>query len=391
MTGANRGAGGPAAETAWGAPGMGSRQAAVEPVEPVETVETGPGLSGAKNGTAVNSPAGAERRSEVNEQPLLEVSGLKKYYPQNKGWFSRKSGVVKAVDGVSFRVMPGETLGIVGESGCGKSTTGQLITRLQAPTEGRIVFQGLDLDELSEEEIRKVRRDLQFVFQDPFSSLNPRMKVFDIVAEPLQVHGLAKGRALNDEVYRLLETVGLGPHLADRHPHEFSGGQRQRIGIARALAMKPKLIVCDEPVSALDVSIQAQILNLLKELQRQFQLTYIFIAHGLPTVKHISDRIAVMYLGRIVELAGRDELFAEPRHPYTEALLEAVPVPDPTQRRERILLSGEIPGPANPPSGCVFHPRCPYAQDLCRTQAPPLAEHDDGHFAACHFPLSGLN
>ncbi|MFM9278852.1 ABC transporter ATP-binding protein [Paenibacillus jiagnxiensis] len=348
------------------------------------------GLSEAEIGQAANAQEESERRYVTNEPPLLEVSGLKKYYPLNKGWFFKKSGSVKAVDGVSFRVMPGETLGIVGESGCGKSTTGQLITRLQMPTEGRIVFQGRDLNELSEEEIRKARRDLQFVFQDPFSSLNPRMKIFDIVAEPLQVHGLAKGEALKNEVYRLLETVGLGAHLADRHPHEFSGGQRQRIGIARALAMKPKLIVCDEPVSALDVSIQAQILNLLKDLQQQFQLTYIFIAHGLPTVKHISDRIAVMYLGKIVELAGRDELFANPRHPYTEALLEAVPVPDPTLRRERILLTGEIPGPSNPPSGCVFHPRCPYAQEICRTQAPLLTEHGAGHFAACHFPLSGL-
>ncbi|MBT2290535.1 dipeptide ABC transporter ATP-binding protein [Paenibacillus albidus] len=320
-------------------------------------------------------------------EPLLEVRGLKKYYPQKKGWFSGKSGDIKAVDGVSFQVLPGETLGIVGESGCGKSTTGQMITRLLEPTEGEILFEGRDLTALSEEETRKVRRDLQFVFQDPYSSLNPRMKVFDIVAEPLQVHGLAKGEQLRKEVFRLLETVGLGPHLADRHPHEFSGGQRQRIGIARALAMKPKLIVCDEPVSALDVSIQAQILNLLKDLQQQFQLTYIFIAHGLPSVKHISDRIAVMYLGRIVELASREELFARPLHPYTEALLEAVPVPDPKLRKERIPLSGEIPSPANPPSGCAFHTRCPYAQDICRQKTPELALQAPGHLAACHFPL----
>ncbi|ASA26287.1 peptide ABC transporter substrate-binding protein [Paenibacillus donghaensis] len=324
----------------------------------------------------------------AQQTPLLEVQGLKKYYPQQKGWFSRKGGDIKAVDGVSFRVMPGETLGIVGESGCGKSTTGQMITRLLEPTEGKILFQGRDLTALSAEETRKVRRDLQFVFQDPYSSLNPRMKVFDIVAEPLEVHGLAKGKELRAEVFRLLETVGLGAHLADRHPHEFSGGQRQRIGIARALAMKPKLVVCDEPVSALDVSIQAQILNLLKDLQARFQLTYIFIAHGLPSVKHISDRIAVMYLGKIVELADRDELFARPLHPYTEALLEAVPVPDPRLRKERIPLSGEIPSPANPPSGCAFHPRCPYAREICRQEAPPLAEHVPGHLAACHFPIS---
>ncbi|GGG02862.1 ABC transporter ATP-binding protein [Paenibacillus albidus] len=320
-------------------------------------------------------------------EPLLEVRGLKKYYPQKKGWFSGKAGDIKAVDGVSFQVLPGETLGIVGESGCGKSTTGQMITRLLEPTEGEILFEGRDLTALSEEETRKVRRDLQFVFQDPYSSLNPRMKVFDIVAEPLQVHGLAKGEELRKEVFRLLETVGLGPHLADRHPHEFSGGQRQRIGIARALAMKPKLIVCDEPVSALDVSIQAQILNLLKDLQQQFQLTYIFIAHGLPSVKHISDRIAVMYLGKIVELTSREELFARPLHPYTEALLEAVPVPDPKLRKERIPLSGEIPSPANPPSGCAFHTRCPYAQDICRQKTPELALQAPGHLAACHFPL----
>ncbi|MEC0183775.1 dipeptide ABC transporter ATP-binding protein [Paenibacillus peoriae] len=319
--------------------------------------------------------------------PLLEVNGLKKYYPMKKSWFSKKSGYVRAVDDLSFQVMPGETLGIVGESGCGKSTTGQMITQLLEPTAGEIRFQGQSLSDLTDEEVRKVRRDLQFVFQDPYSSLNPRMKVFDIVAEPLQVHGLAKGKELKAEVFRLLQTVGLGAHLADRHPHEFSGGQRQRIGIARALAMKPKLIVCDEPVSALDVSIQAQILNLLKELQQQFELTYIFIAHGLPSVKHISDRIAVMYLGKIVELADRDELFARPQHPYTKALLDAVPVPDPRLRKERITLTGEIPNPANPPAGCTFHTRCPYAQEKCREQSPLLEEHTPGHVAACHFPL----
>ncbi|WP_438348139.1 ABC transporter ATP-binding protein [Paenibacillus sp. FA6] len=323
----------------------------------------------------------------AQDTPLLEVNGLKKYYPMNKGWFSKTSGYVRAVDGVSFKVMPGETLGIVGESGCGKSTMGQMITQLLEPTEGEILFQGQNLADLTEVEIRKVRRDLQFVFQDPYSSLNPRMKAFDIVAEPLQVHGIAKGKELKTEVFRLLETVGLGAHLANRHPHEFSGGQRQRIGIARALAMKPKLIICDEPVSALDVSIQAQILNLLKELQQQFQLTYIFIAHGLPSVKHISDRIAVMYLGKIVELADRDELFSRPHHPYTEALLEAVPVPDPRLRKERTPLTGEIPNPANPPSGCSFHTRCPYVQDICRQKAPSLEEHTPGHVSACHFPL----
>nr|WP_110933332.1 dipeptide ABC transporter ATP-binding protein [Paenibacillus bouchesdurhonensis] len=324
--------------------------------------------------------------NKTSTNPLLEVKGLKKHYPLRKGWLPGKGGVVKAVDGVSFQVMPGETLGIVGESGCGKSTTGQMITKLLEPTEGEIFFKGRNLAELSDLELRKVRRDLQFVFQDPYSSLNPRMKVFDIIAEPLRVHGLAMGQALRDEVYRLLQTVGLGPHLADRHPHEFSGGQRQRIGIARALAMKPKLVVCDEPVSALDVSIQAQILNLLKDLQEQFELTYIFIAHGLPSVKHISDRIAVMYLGKIVEIAPREGLFDRSLHPYTEALLAAVPVPDPRLRKERILLSGEMPSPANPPKGCAFHPRCPYAQERCRIEAPLLQEYNEGHFAACHYP-----
>ncbi|MFB5266368.1 ABC transporter ATP-binding protein [Paenibacillus enshidis] len=321
------------------------------------------------------------------EQPLLEVKELKKYYPVPKGWFSKTESYVRAVDGLTFEVHAGETLGIVGESGCGKSTAGQLITQLLEPTAGEIIFAGRKLTGMNEESVRRIRRDLQFVFQDPFSSLNPRMKVLDIVAEPLIVHGLAKGKQLRTEVIRLLETVGLGEHHADRHPHEFSGGQRQRIGIARALALKPKLIVCDEPVSALDVSIQAQILNLLKDLQDQFQLTYIFIAHGLPSVKHISDRIAVMYLGKIVELAERDQLFHRPKHPYTEALLSSVPVPDPRLRKKRVPLSGEPPSPANPPQGCAFHPRCPYAQDLCRQVAPPLESKESGQLAACHFPL----
>ncbi|MCU6793619.1 dipeptide ABC transporter ATP-binding protein [Paenibacillus sp. WQ 127069] len=325
------------------------------------------------------------KQGEDKVTPILEVKGLKKYYPIHRGLFSKSNEYVRAVDGLNFHVNPGETLGIVGESGCGKSTMGQMITQLLDPTEGEIWFDGLNLTELSKEEIRRTRRDLQIVFQDPFASLNPRMRVLDIVAEPLIVHGLAKGKQLRNTVIELLETVGMGEHHLDRHPHEFSGGQRQRIGIARALALKPRLIVCDEPVSALDVSIQAQILNLLKKLQGQFQLTYIFIAHGLPSVKHISDRIAVMYLGKIVELASRDELFTHPRHPYTEALLSAVPVPDPTKRKKRILLTGDLPNPANAPSGCAFHPRCPYAQDLCREKEPVL----DGteHSVACHFPL----
>lgn len=321
------------------------------------------------------------------QQPLLEVKGLKKYFPFKQGMFSKQVGYVRAVDGLDFIVNKGETLGIVGESGCGKSTTGQLILQLLDATEGEILFEGRDLTKLDKEEVRKVRRDLQIIFQDPFASLNPRMKVEDIIAEPMKVHGLYKGAELKERVAELLEVVGLGEHHMTRHPHEFSGGQRQRIGIARALALKPKLIVCDEPVSALDVSIQSQILNLLKKLQKDFQLTYIFIAHGLPAVKHISDRIAVMYLGKIVELADRDELFAHPKHPYTEALLSAVPIPDPTQRKERIILQGDLPSPANPPKGCSFHTRCPYAQEICRETPPPFLKQSDGHFAACHFSL----
>jgi oligopeptide/dipeptide ABC transporter ATP-binding protein len=322
------------------------------------------------------------------KEPLLQVKGLKKYFPYKKGMFSRQVGYVRAVDGVDFTVYRGETLGIVGESGCGKSTTGQMILQLLEPTEGEIWFDGRQLTALSKEEVRSVRRHMQMIFQDPYSSLNPRMRVEDIVAEPLRVHGLYQGSELKEKVVELLRLVGLDAHHMSRHPHEFSGGQRQRIGIARALALRPSLIVCDEPVSALDVSIQSQILNLLKKLQRELGLTYIFIAHGLPAVKFISDRIAVMYLGKIVELAERDELFANPLHPYTEALLSAVPIPDPTQRKERIVLQGDLPNPANPPSGCHFHTRCPYVQDICRQVAPPLQQHGNGHFAACHFPLS---
>lgn len=320
-------------------------------------------------------------------EPLLVVKGLKKHFPFKQGMFSRQLGYVKAVDGLDFVVHRGETLGIVGESGCGKSTTGQMILQLLEATEGEIRFEGRDITKLKKDELRKMRKDMQIIFQDPFASLNPRMNVEDIIAEPLIVHGMYKGGELREKVIELLKVVGLGEHHLFRHPHEFSGGQRQRIGIARALALKPKLIVCDEPVSALDVSIQSQILNLLKKLQKDFGLTYIFIAHGLPAVKHISDRIAVMYLGKIVELAERDSLFAKPRHPYTEALLSAVPHPDPTKRKERLLLEGDLPSPANPPSGCSFHTRCVYAKDICSQTPPVLQQTAQGHFAACHFPL----
>lgn len=327
-------------------------------------------------------------QSEFNAAPLLEVKDLRKYYPLKRGWFARGNEYVRAVDGLDFTINQGETLGIVGESGCGKSTTGEMVAQLLEPSSGEIWFEGRRLTGMNEQDIRHVRRELQIIFQDPYASLNPRMTIKDIVGEPLKIHGLAKGRELHSEVVELLETVGLGAHQLDRYPHEFSGGQRQRIGIARALALKPKLIVCDEPVSALDVSIQAQILNLLKSLQQKFSLTYIFIAHGLPSVKHVSDRIAVMYLGRIVELAGRDDLFARPKHPYTQALLSAVPVPDPTIRKERIVLSGELPSAVNPPTGCAFHPRCPYVQPICKIEAPALKPSGSRHMAACHFPLN---
>ncbi|WP_342404514.1 dipeptide ABC transporter ATP-binding protein [Brevibacillus sp. FSL K6-2834] len=324
---------------------------------------------------------------DQTKEPLLVVKGLKKHFPFKKGMFSKETGYVRAVDGVDFTVYRGETLGIVGESGCGKSTTGQMILQLLEPTEGEIWFEGKNLSTLGKAEVRTLRQHLQMIFQDPYSSLNPRMRVEEIVAEPLRVHGTHKGSELKEKVVELLRLVGLDAHHMSRHPHEFSGGQRQRIGIARALALNPSLIVCDEPVSALDVSIQSQVLNLLKKLQKELKLTYIFIAHGLPAVKHISDRIAVMYLGKIVELAERDELFANPRHPYTEALLSAVPIPDPTQRKERIVLQGDLPNPANPPSGCHFHTRCPYVQDVCRQTAPTLTEGAAGHFVSCHFPL----
>lgn len=324
----------------------------------------------------------------TKQKTLLKTEGLKKHYPVQKGFIKKETSYVKAVDGVDLEVFEGETLGIVGESGCGKSTTGQMLLGLLPPSEGKVWFQGQEITSLSKEDLRKLRKDIQVIFQDPFSSLNPRMAVEELISEPLKIHSKKSSVEIKDEVITLLRHVGLNEYHLKRYPHEFSGGQRQRIGIARALALKPKLIVCDEPVSALDVSIQAQILNLLKKLQKEFDLTYIFIAHGLPAVRHISDRIAVMYLGKVVELADRDSLFKNPTHPYTEALLSAIPIPDPTKRKEHKLLEGDLPNPSNPPSGCHFHTRCPYAQEICKEVEPKAIEYRENHFAACHFPLN---
>ena len=320
---------------------------------------------------------------------LLNVKGLKKYFPIEKGFLRRVSSYVKAVDDVSFFISEGETLGLVGESGSGKTTVGRCVLRAIEPTEGmiklRIEGRQVDLISLHKRDLRPLRRHAQMIFQDPYSSLDPRMSVLDIISEPLKVHGLASGQELEDRVKYLMEVVGLEVKHLRRYPHAFSGGQRQRIGIARALATNPKLIVADEPVSALDVSIQAQILNLLDDLQKEFGLTYLFIAHDLGVVEHIADRVAVMYVGRLVELAPTEELFANPMHPYTEALLSAVPKTEPDEVRERIVLKGEIANPADPPSGCYFHPRCNYAQDRCRKETPAWREVSPGHYAACHF------
>ena len=324
----------------------------------------------------------------MNEEPLLQVRNLKKYFPIKQGFFNQVVGQIRAVDGISFDLYHGECLGLVGESGSGKTTVGRSILRALSPTDGQVLFRlddrSYDLATATEETLRPLRQHMQMIFQDPYSSLNPRMTEFDIIGAPLLVNNVSDRSEREQRVQELLTQVGLKPEHMRRYPHAFSGGQRQRIGIARALALHPKLIVADEPVSALDVSVQAQVLNLLQELQKTFQLTYLFIAHDLSVVHHISDRIAVMYAGRLVELGTADELFRQPRHPYTEALLAAVPVPDPSRDRKRTLLSGEVADPANLPSGCVFHPRCPYAEDRCKTEVPEFREIATGHLARCH-------
>jgi oligopeptide transport system ATP-binding protein len=315
---------------------------------------------------------------------LLEIRNLKKHFPVGEGLFSRGKGAVKAVDGVNLSINEGETLGLVGESGCGKSTLGRTILRLIEPTSGEINFLGKNLLALSQRELRNTRREMQIIFQDPYASLNPRMRVGDIVGEGLEIHKLAKGKAKRERVMELLHQVGLRIDHYDRYPHEFSGGQRQRIGIARALAVNPKFIVCDEPVSSLDVSIQAQIINLLQELQEKMHLTYLFISHDLRVVEHISHRVAIMYLGKVVEIAKSDTIYRDAKHPYTRALLSAVPIPDMNKKKERVVLEGDVPSPVNPPPGCTFHPRCSYREAICSQTEPPLDFTPDGHGVACH-------
>ena len=343
------------------------------------------------DGNGSDQPAQQRRDFASGSEPLLEVTDLVKHFPIKSGvLIDRQIGAVQAVDGVSFNVAPGETLGLVGESGCGKSTLARTILQLLEPTSGSVRFEGQEIAGMGRRELRPLRRQMQMIFQDPYASLNPRKRVGQIVGGPLKLHGLADGNQLRLQVEELLERVGLAPEHYNRYPHEFSGGQRQRIGIARALALRPRLIIADEPVSALDVSIQAQIINLLEDLQDEFQLTYIFVAHDLGVVRHVADRVAVMYLGRIVELGPADEVYANPVHPYTEALLSAVPIPDPKTNAARTehILEGDVPSPADPPAACRFHTRCPYATEVCSEVDPPLEEHRRRQWAACHHPLN---
>jgi oligopeptide/dipeptide ABC transporter ATP-binding protein len=339
---------------------------------------------------SVEMEQAADRPAPERGEPLVRLTGVKKYFPITQGIiFQREVGRVHAVDGVDLEVFPGETLGIVGETGCGKSTLARLVCRLLDVTEGRIEFDGQDITRVKGNTLRALRREIQMIFQDPYSSLNPRKRVGAIIGDPFDIHGLAEGKERKRRIQELMEVVGLNPEHYNRYPAEFSGGQRQRIGVARALALRPKLIICDEPVSALDVSIQAQVVNLLEDLQAEFKLTYIFIAHDLSVVRHVSDRVGVMYLGKIVELADARRLYAEPKHPYSGALLSAVPIPDPdkVRKRERVILLGDVPSPIDPPSGCRFHPRCPKAQQRCVDEVPPLEPKASGDLAACHFPL----
>ncbi len=323
---------------------------------------------------------------ENSKDVLLEVKNLKKYFKIDKGFIKKKISYVQAVDDISFKIFRGETLGLVGESGCGKSTTGRTLIRLYEPTDGDIIFDGAEIGRMNESQLKPFRKRIQMIFQDPYASLNTRMTVGDIIGEPLDIHNLASGKERQERIYELLERVGLSKMHASRYPHEFSGGQRQRIGIARALAVKPEFIICDEPISALDVSIQAQVVNMLEDLQKEFGLTYLFIAHDLSMVKHISDRIGVMYLGKMMELSDSGSLYEKPLHPYTQALLSAIPIPDPekTRAKQRVILEGDVPSPINPPSGCRFRTRCIYAMDVCSEIVPELKEVNPGHFVACH-------
>lgn len=331
--------------------------------------------------------------NSVNNDILLEVKGLKKYFPVRSGFFGKDIQYVKAVDGVSFHIKKGETFGLVGESGCGKSTTGRTIIRLYDVTDGEVIFDGAELGKMNESQLKPFRKRIQMIFQDPYASLNSRMTVGDIIGEPLDIHNIAKGKERQDRIYELLEKVGLNKDHANRYPHEFSGGQRQRIGIARALAVQPDFIICDEPISALDVSIQAQVVNMLEDLQKDMGLTYLFIAHDLSMVKHISDRIGVMYLGKLVEVASSDELYENPLHPYTKALLSAIPIPDPevTKSKQREVLKGDVPSPLNPPSGCRFRTRCKFATEKCAKDEPQLVDVGNGHMHACHYAVEIQN